>query len=135
MVGPRILRERPPVYDLIVDKLGEPPPTVVYAYRDTIYAPGLHWKHELPPDLVVHECVHLEQQASIGADEWWVRYVDDPMFRLQQEVEAYRAQIASHSDRPSRRECKRRVARDLASGLYGRLVSGDEALRLLAVAR
>lgn len=65
---------------------------VAFAWRDTIHIrnPKL-----LSDDLIVHECTHLKQQAAVGGpEEWWDLYINDPTFRFEQEVEAYRAQTA-----------------------------------------
>jgi hypothetical protein len=126
----RIVVDRPPNYDAIVRAFGTLPPGVIFAYGDAVYSPS---GEELPPDLVAHEQVHLRQQAAVGGPEpWWSRYLAEPTFRLEQELEAYRVQIAFHTDRPSRRACLRRVARDLARPMYGRIVTAEQARRLLS---
>lgn len=129
-----VVRQRPPVYGAIVRAIGKPPATVVYAYGDVIYAPGLPAGDTLPAELLVHEGVHQRQQRDAGGpDAWWSRYLTDPRFRFEQELEAYRAQVAFHTGRQARRACVRRVSRDLAS-YYGLPISSTEARHLLAVA-
>ena len=64
-------------------------PTVVYTYGDTVYIPN---GEALSDDLEVHEAVHIKQQAEMGAEEWWKKFLEDPEFRLSQELEAYQAQ-------------------------------------------
>jgi hypothetical protein len=128
-MSPRVVARRPPNFAAIERAFGPLPPNTVFAYGDTIYSPS---SDELPPDLVEHEKVHLRQQAAVGGpDEWWRRYIEEPAFRLEQELEAYRAQVATFADRARRRECARRVARDLAGPIYGRLITKGEAFRLL----
>jgi hypothetical protein len=125
----RVVVGTPPNYEAIVRAFGPLRPTVVFAYGDAIYSPS---GSNLSPDLIEHEKVHLRQQADVGgAEVWWERYITDPQFRLDQEVEAYRAQVAWHTDRASRRRCLRRVARDLASPMYGRIVTSAQARQLL----
>lgn len=125
----RVCSGRPPNYAEINQAFGPLSPSVVFAYGDTIYAAR---PDELPADLIVHEKVHLRQQREVGGPEiWWRRYIDDPEFRLAQEVEAYRAQLASHSVKRERRQVARRVALDLASSMYGSLVDRHEAWKLL----
>jgi hypothetical protein len=125
----RIVEARPPNYAEIAAALGPPPATAVFAYGDAVYVPA---GGELPADLRVHEAVHLRQQAELGGPgPWWRRYLAEPAFRLEQELEAYRAQVASHPDRASRRRCLARVARDLASPMYGRIVTVAAARRLI----
>lgn len=126
----KLIFDFPPNYDQIVAAVGPLPPSVVFAYGDAVYSPS---GAELPADLVAHEEVHLRQQAEIGGPEvWWERYLADRDFRLEQELEAYRVQIAFHGDRAARRACFRRVARDLARPMYGSLVSAEQARRLLS---
>lgn len=61
----------------------------VYAYGDDIYA-----LEEVPPDIEYHERVHLEQQKKwTSPDIWWQKYLLDAEFRLEQEVEAFAAQV------------------------------------------
>ena len=59
--------------------------TTIFTYGDTIYNPG---DNELPDHLIEHEDTHSKQQGD-DPDAWWLRYVNDPYFRLQQEIEAY----------------------------------------------
>ena len=61
----------------------------VYCYGNTIYNPN---KLKLEPHIIVHEKVHSEQQRRIGIDYWWMRYLDDKNFRLENELEAYAIQ-------------------------------------------
>jgi hypothetical protein len=72
--------------------------------------------------------------AAGGPEAWWRRYIDDPKFRLEQEIEAYRAQYASVASfpRPIRRELLAHIVKSLASGMYGKLVTKEQARRLVA---
>lgn len=127
----RVVQELPPNFNEIVTVFGPLPHTVVFAYGDRIYSPS---GTDLSPELVVHEETHLRQQAEVGGpEEWWRRYLADPDFRLAQEVEAYRAQLAAAPNRARRRELWRQVSKDLASSMYGRLVTKDQARELLRV--
>lgn len=109
-----------------------PPPGTVFAYGDTIYSPHTT---TLSADLIAHERVHFRQQAAAGGPEaWWRRYIADAQFRLEQEVEAYRAQYAMLRDlpRPERRRQLARICKALASGMYGSLVTKEQARNLVA---
>jgi hypothetical protein len=120
----RVVKALPPNYGEICAALGVPPDTVCYAWGDIIYSPS---STTVPPEIEVHEEVHSRQQEEIGGPEiWWAKYLHDVPFRLQQEVEAYRAQIASLPTRPERRNCRRRVAIDLAT-LYGLPITRQQA--------
>ncbi len=126
----RVERALPPNYAEIRERLN-PPANAVFAWGDVIYAPS---GADLPADLIVHETVHARQQAAIGGPAvWWRRYLDDPAFRLEQEVEAYRAQWAhvQGRSRSERRAILAHICRSLASGMYGRLVTKDRARALI----
>jgi hypothetical protein len=126
----RVVRGYPPNIAEIRARL-KPGPRTVFAYGDVVYSPS-SWT--LPPDLLAHEAVHSQQQRRAGGPEaWWRRYIDEPQFRLDQEVEAYRAQLAAASplQRAERRRLLARIVRDLSGPLYGNLVSSDRARALL----
>ncbi len=105
----------------------------VIAVGDTIYA-----KDDMPQSLIVHEVTHLEQQKKIGVEKWWNQYLNDGKFRLDQELEAYRAQ-AQHikNDPKTSRQVYRSTVSWLAKGLsgsmYGNIISYEEALRLIKI--
>ena len=107
--------------------------SIIYTYGDTIYAPG--GTSGVSEDLRVHESVHMEQQSAFESpDDWWDLYLTDTVFRLEQEVEAYRKQlefIDLHGNRKQRRESKREIAKILASQMYGNIITRLDAERLL----
>jgi hypothetical protein len=137
----RVAYEEPPNGAAIRARFPGLPAGVVFAYGDTIYVPGGEPRvgrlvvpagAELPHPLVVHEEIHFDQQAAAGGpDAWWGRYLDDDAFRLGQEVEAYRAQLAAVPGRAERRRLLAAVVKDLAGPMYGRLVTKETARRLL----
>jgi hypothetical protein len=106
---------------------------IIYAYGGKIYAPDS--SNDLSYDLHEHERVHFQQQERYGGSEaWWDRYLSDVQFRLDQEVEAYRAQLAyvdAHFGRTSRRHARDYICSTLASAMYGNLVSKKQAAALL----
>ena len=127
----RIVQAFPPNIDEIRARFN-PPPGTVFAYGDTIYSPA---RVDLPADLVAHEKVHFTQQAAAGGPEaWWRRYIDDPEFRLDQELEAYRVQYGTLADlpRPERRRRLAAICGQLASSMYGSIVTKEQARRLIA---
>lgn len=139
----RIAYEEPPNIEAIRARFGGAlTPATIYAYGSTIYVPGgrakvgsLHVPAgvEIPHPLIVHEETHFDQQAAIGGPgAWWERYLADDAFRLEQEVEAYRAQLAAVPGRPERRRLLAEVVKTLASPLYGRVVTKAQARALLA---
>lgn len=86
-------------------------------------------------DIQAHEAVHTKQQADFGGPEkWWDEYLADPAFRLSQEVEAYRTQykyLMEKCARPYRRARVKDIVADLSSGMYGHVVTKEQALKLI----
>lgn len=85
----------------------------------------------------VHESIHLGQQKKMGVQQWWTRYFDDTQFRLDQEVEAYRAEARYLRDNPNltvrdqRRSYLRQIVEQLSSSMYGNLVTKAQAEELI----
>lgn len=101
---------------------------VVIAYGDTIYS-----KDPMPDHLIEHEKVHLAQQAKVGVEKWWEQYINNPHFRLAQELEATRAQVRHINQDPlmSKKEKKQLIewiADKLCGPMYGRIITYFEAL-------
>lgn len=101
---------------------------VCFAYGDTLFTP--HGTGTIEYHLRVHEETHGRQQSAMGVQTWWNRYLSDPSFRLEQEVEAYHNQFMAMS-RPDRERKIRVIAGDLCGPIYGELVSFKEAKRLI----
>lgn len=101
----------------------------------TIFAGGdsIYTDYKLTEDLLVHELVHLRQQAKHGLLEWVHDFLEYPEFRLKQEVEAYREQLKSIKDRNHRNTVRLESAKNLSSSLYGNIISYDDALKALKV--
>jgi len=98
----------------------------IFAYDDVIYTNKL-----LTPDLLAHELQHLIQQKEAGLDNWVEGYINDPMFRLQMELDSYQTQLNSIKDRNLRARVRNKSALTLSSGLYGNIISYQDALRKL----
>ncbi len=125
--------EKPPIYERCVAAFGpmvDWDDGIIFTYGDTI-----HCKGDIPPDLVVHESVHIRQQTAMGADKWWDKYLVDAAFRLSQEVEAYKAQVkwiyANVKDRNESFRLRAKIYGFLSSSLYGNLVTSAEARALV----
>jgi hypothetical protein len=101
--------------------------TVVFAYGDTIYNPH---DLEILPDIEAHEEVHQKQQG-IDPQGWWLRYLTDPQFRLDQEIEAFGVQFAYVRARIKDKNLLYRylfgIAINLSSSIYGNLISHAQA--------
>lgn len=133
----QVLIEKPPIYDECAKhfKLIK---GVVFTYGNTLYNPdNVH----IPDDLMIHEQVHARQQEwnDTVAKLWWIKYLEDPQFRLEQEVSAYAAQyryICAHTkDRNKRDQYLRFMARMLASPLYGCPITEWAATEAIKVGR
>lgn len=125
--------EKPPVFDNLNKYFGiQWPGSVVVTYGDTI-----HSGSSLPisADLLCHEKTHMKQQLSMGVDAWWQRYLEDPAFRLSQEIEAYKNQSTfikkTIKDRERSFAMRVRLAKDCASPMYGNIITMKEALDLI----
>lgn len=123
--------EKPAIYDLLHKVFGvDWEAGIAIAYGDIV-----HSKYPLAPDIAAHEAVHIKQQKEIGTVEWWEKYINDPKFRLSQEVEAYQEQIAWLSenvkDRNELYRKKRKIMNDISSSMYGDMCTYYEAQELL----
>lgn len=128
-----VVDARPPNYEAIVAVFpGAAQPGVIFAYGDRIYAPG---GRRPTPALQAHEAVHCERQDG-RPEPWWRRYLVDPAFRLEEELEAhraeYRAYCARHANRAKREAALEGVARKLAAPLYGGLISVEDARKAVS---
>lgn len=107
---------------------------VIFCYGDTVYNPGGVTLYE---PILAHEAVHSRQQGK-SPEAWWDRYIAEPKFRFDQELEAHREeyQVAGRSlTRNQRRQLLRGLAHRLSGPLYGKMVTKDEASRLIALDR
>jgi hypothetical protein len=128
----KIIKDYPPNYDVICRAfpIVKSRPNVIFTYGDTLYSPA---GNPIPDHLMAHEETHTRQQSENGPDMWWRYYLASPAFRLEQEVEAYRAQykvLASYG-RPERRRIFAQITKDLASAIYGNMVSKEQARKLI----
>jgi hypothetical protein len=136
----QVVRARPPLFaeiDAVFKIAGKP---VIFAFGDAIYNPhGV----AITPEILAHEAVHgrRQREGADGVEGWWRRYLRDPAFRLAEELPAHRAEYAEFcannrdgAARNGRRLALHHIAARLASPLYGRLVSYDEARRLIKAA-
>ena len=104
---------------------------IVFTYGNTLHNKG---GGEITPDLFAHEQTHTRQQNEIGIEEWWNRYFTDTQFRLEQELEAYQNQYkyaVEHYNRAERRRLLDRISKDLASPIYGGIITKQEAKELI----
>lgn len=126
-----IRNTRPPNWEQIIEQfpiVASAEHNVVFTFHPYIHIPG---GQSLPPDMYVHEGIHLRQQQFYpgGSQAWWDEYCANPKFRLSQELEAYGAQLALYNHMPNRyfEFVKDKLAQDLSSEFYGRIISFGEA--------
>ncbi len=129
-----ISTEIPAIYHVLKKKFGVNwDNELVITYGKVIHSKNAH----LLPDVVAHELTHVKQQEEMGDENWWIKYLEDPKFRLEQEVEAYKWQVRflrDHTEsttRDFRRWRINKMAEDLASSQYGYLVTYKLALELI----
>lgn len=105
-----------------------------WTYGETLYNPG---GIAIRPDIIAHEEQHMRQQAAIGKDEWWKRYLAEPRFRLEQEAEAYGVQYRFYcktvGDRNAHARFLHMVAGQLSGPLYQIAVSQQQARTMIEV--
>ena len=122
-----ILAELPPNIDQI-RKAFRLSGREIFAWDGVIYAPA---SRGLPPHLIEHEKIHFRQQREVGGPQaWWNRYVEDPRWRLEQEMEAtiveYRVYSTTHG-RKQRRAFLDVLAKRLSSPMYGGMITTKAA--------
>ncbi len=128
----KISTQKPPIYDKIKE--------VLKVNWDSglciVWGDTCHSKNPLSPDLKVHEAVHVEQQKIWTPEKWWEKYLSNRAFRLEQEVEAYKAQIEwlnVNAPRHYKRFKITEIAKDLSGGTYGNICTFLEAKKLLGL--
>lgn len=109
---------------------------LVFTYFDGIYTAT-----RMDTDLFVHESVHYIRQGGgmdeMRAKEWWLRYCDDPKFRYEEELLAYREQYAYilrhfKGNRAVAFPHLKRLATDLSGPIYGHLCSFQDAMTAIS---
>ena len=127
----QIKNEKPPIYDKILQAGMQPSDNVIYAYGNVIYNPS---GKNITPDLIVHEKTHCRQQGN-DPNDWWDRYLDDGIFRIQQEVEAYANQYnficKIQKDKNKRNKILRNMAIILSSITYGSIIGSSAAYKMI----
>lgn len=125
-----ISNQIPDIYHICKEKWGvDWDKGVIFTWGETI-----HCKFPLSPSLIAHEMTHVEQQAN-GVVLWWSKYLDDPAFRLSQELEAYRNQVnfikQQVKDRNKKAVMIHEICQHLSGPMYGNIISFEEAKKKL----
>lgn len=104
----------------------------IFAYNGKIYSPS---GGPLSRELIAHEKVHFAQQGKLY-DLWWENFLDDPEFRLAQELPAHKAEYTEfcrwNKDRNKQMWYLRLLGKRLAAPMYGGLIGVKEAMRKIS---
>ena|SRR3990167_674920 len=122
----KLSEQKPPNYTQILEHFDVKDKPVVFTFGDCIW--NVPKDYKMPEHLLKHEFIHSKQQGD-NPQEWWDKYIADPDFRLEQELEAYAVQYKfvkenfkrSHSD-----QFLDNIAHDLASEVYGSMIGFNE---------
>lgn len=121
----RVIVGRPPVFDRCVAQFGILGKPVIFSWGDVIYNPE---DVDITKELFAHEAVHGERQGTeeLGITRWWMKYLDDPMFRYDEELAAHRAEWQAYMRRRPGRDntvMLNAIAGRLAGPLYGNIAT------------
>lgn len=104
---------------------------IVFTYGDIIYNPDCGFIND---PLMRHEETHCKQQGTNPAG-WWERYLQDPAWRVTQEVAAYRRQFKAikklTNDRERRHAWLCKLAGDLSGPMYGSPIPFQKAFQAI----
>lgn len=105
---------------------------VIFTYGDTLYIPAGEGT-VIDKPLMKHEETHSRQQKEMGVQWWWDRFLSEPNFRMEQEIEAYRNQYAAMGDLPlqQRQAYVTHMAKDLSSEIYGNIMKFEDAVKVI----
>lgn len=124
----KIVIAKPPNFEKINEVFDIEGKPVVFTYGDILYNPT---DGHVPWHLEIHERIHTRQQGD-NPEAWWDRYLVDPAFRVDQEVEAYGAQYwflrKTVRDRNKLDRYLRSLATDLSGAIYGHSITYHEAI-------
>lgn len=130
----KIIIDKPPIWEEAnkLFKLEELNLGTVFTYGDTLYNP---FGADLSDDLIAHEEQHAKQQQhdDTCAKLWWKRYIEDPEWRLSQELEAYGAQYKcicrQQKDRNKQAKKLWELATILSGPMYGNMIQHGVAVQ------
>lgn len=85
----KIINAYPPNYADILASGCKPDEKTLYPFGEVLYNPS---GQDIRPDILYHEHIHQIQQNN-QPEIWWQKYLLDPLFRAEQEIEAYAKQV------------------------------------------
>jgi len=102
---------------------------VIFTYGGKIYSPD---SMVISPELHAHEAIHVKQQGD-DPDVWWDKYIIDVEWRLEQEIEAHRAEwkyvLRNIKNREVRAKYLSVIAARLSGKLYGNMLPYPDAVK------
>lgn len=124
-----IVGQKPPNWNVLVKKFNIKWEETAVTYGNNIYS-----SKPISKNLTVHELVHVRQQReNVGV--WWAKYIRSPEFRVQQEIEAYKAQLKyiaqCTKDRNYIAKARAAFVVLLSGEMYGNCISFAEAANRL----
>lgn len=131
----KVKNKKPFFFPILAKQFGVKWENVCIAFGRTIYSPV-----ELPYAIMQHELVHIMQQkcSYFHGIIWWIKYLSDSQFRLDQEIPAYQRQYNIFSNqkenkyRPDlRSKYLEAIAEMLSGSMYGYLISFEDAKRII----
>ncbi len=124
-----VFGKKPPNWDILEKKFGVKWELTAVAYGNNIYA-----EKSIPEEIIVHELTHVKQQGK-NPKRWWDKYIKDPKFRSEQELEAHKVQLnyikKLTKDRNSIVKSRTVLAKRCSSTMYGECISFAEAYKYL----
>lgn len=126
----QIVVARPPNFDAVAAVFPEARKAgTVFSYHGKIYNPS---NIKIGPALLAHEATHLERQGDDeqGVLDWWAAYLEDPVFRYNEELFAHRAEYRRFAELFGKSHWGKfldAIAGRLSSPLYGGLVTKAQA--------
>lgn len=121
-----IVVARPPNFDQILAVFPRANMNgVFFSYGDKIYNPS---NVAITKPLLAHEAKHGERQLDCGVASWWDDYLTKPLFVLDEEIYAHRAEWLASVKRhgPENRRLREIVER-LSGQLYNHAISYEQA--------
>lgn len=98
----------------------------IFCFGDTIYNPS---GEKIPEDIQFHELVHSERQG-INPKLWWIKYIKDEKFRLEEELHAFSLQyffVKKYIGTKAAKECLEEAATNLSSPWYNLSINYHQA--------
>ncbi len=131
----KVIYEYPPLFEEINKAFNIWNKGYIYSWGYKIYNPT---RIHIGPELYAHEAVHGQRQGGNNETSiiaWWMKYINDPEFRLDEEIPAHKAEYKklleeAHGNR-ARKFALNYTAKRLAGPIYGKLISVNIAKKII----